>query len=289
MNSNTRKPASQSSQTSPPLIEVLNQSEQVHDKVEQAAVELSDVNEVLKGEIADGVPTAKAEEAVRKSERVEAKVQEAASDLVAVNAALSVEIDERRQLEDKLLESDAALSDSRADAQRSSHEALHDAVTGLPNLTLFTDRLRNALAQAERHAWRLGVMFIDLDSFKDINDTHGHDAGDRVLNMVGERLQSAVRKGDTVSRRSGDEFLFLMLEAKDDSNVAALAARIADKISEPYDVHGVTITVRASIGIALYPEDGRSVAELLKNADMAMYAAKRVKSGPALFGQIART
>ena len=184
-----------------PLIQALDQSKQVQNKVEQAATDLASVNAVLKDEIADGVPLAKVEHALNQSEAVEVKVQEAAEELVGVNDALSEEIDERHHLEDRLSRSETALSESQAEGRRSRRSALHDAVTGLPNLTLFNDRLRNALAQAERHSWRLAVMFIDLDEFKSVNDTHGHDVGDRVLQRVGQRLQSIVRSGDTIGRR----------------------------------------------------------------------------------------
>jgi diguanylate cyclase (GGDEF)-like protein len=286
MGSNTEKPAAGAAQNTGPLVQVLSQSEQVHDKVEQAAVDLSAVNVVLKDEIAERPPRVAV--ALRKSERVEAKVQEAATELVTVNDALAKEVEERHHLEQELSAAEAALSESRADASRSAQSALHDALTGLPNLTLFNDRLRIALAQTERHAWRLAVMFIDLDGFKSVNDEHGHDAGDRVLRTVADRLGSAVRKGDTVSRRSGDEFLFLMAEANDDSSVLALASRLGDKVAEPYDIGGAEVTVTASIGIALYPDDGRSAEELLRKADVAMYAAKHEKKGPALFGRIHR-
>lgn len=264
-----------------PLSRALDQSEQVHGKVEQAAVDLSSVNAVLKDQIAQGAPLAKVETALDQSEEIEVHIQEAAADLVAVNDALADEIDERRDIEDQLFKSDAALSQSRADERRSRHSALHDTVTGLPNLTLFQDRLSNALAQTDRHAWRLAVMFIDLDDFKVVNDTLGHDAGDRVLQVVAKRLQAVVRAGDTVSRRSGDEFLVLMLEAKDRSTVTAFAARIANSLGEPFEVEGAKVLVRASIGFALYPEDGRSALALLKLADAAMYAAKNQKPGAA--------
>jgi diguanylate cyclase (GGDEF)-like protein len=256
--------------------------------VEKAAADLSSVNAVLKHEIGDGAPLVKVENALNQSEAIEVKVQEAAEELVAVNDALAEEIDERHRLEEQLSRSAVALSESRAEGRKSRHSALHDAVTGLPNLTLFNDRLRNALAQAERHAWRLAVMFIDLDEFKSVNDTHGHDVGDRVLQMVGRRLQAAVRSGDTVSRRSGDEFLFLMLEAKEESSVAAFAVRIVETIAEACEIDRMKLTVKASIGIAIYPEDGRSAEELLKNADVAMYAAKEQKQGPVLYSRIAR-
>ena len=270
-----------------PLIRALDQSEQVKDKVEQCAADLSSVNAVLKEEITDGVPLHQVERALDMSEEVEVKVQECAEDLATVNDALAEEIDERKDLEHQLSKSTAALTRSKVQERKLRHLALHDSVTGLPNLTLFNDRLRNGLAQAQRHEWRLAVMFIDLDEFKGINDTHGHDVGDRVLQMVAQRLQTFVRGGDTVSRRGGDEFLFLMLEAKDRNNAANFAAKIIDNVEQPCEVEGVKVTVKPSIGIALYPEDGQSVQELLKNADIAMYAAKQQKSGPALYSQVA--
>ena len=271
-----------------PLTRALDQSEQVKDKVEQCAAELSSVNAVLKEEITDGVPVHEVERALDMSEEVEVKVLQCAEDLATVNDALAEEIDERNNLEQQLSESAAALSQSKVQERKSRHLALHDAVTGLSNVTLFNDRLRNGLAQAQRHEWRLAVMFIDLDQFKDINDTYGHDVGDRVLQMVAQRMQTAVRAGDTVSRRGGDEFLFLMLEAKDENNAAKLAAKIIDNVAQPCEVEGVNLTVRPSIGIALYPEDGQSAQELLKNADIAMYAAKQQKSGRALYSQVSQ-
>jgi diguanylate cyclase (GGDEF)-like protein len=263
-----------------PLTRVLGQSELVQDKVAQAASDLSSVNAALKEEIAEGVPLTKVELVLDQSEAIEVRVQEAADELIAVNDALALEVDERHRLEDRLSESTAALSASRTQERKSRHSALHDAITGLPNLTLFNDRLDHGLAQARRHGWRLAVMFIDLDDFKRVNDTHGHKLGDDVLLVIAQRLQAAVRTGDTLCRRSGDEFLLLMLEAGDESNVAACASRITQNISESCEVHGVTLTVKASIGIALYPEDGRSAQDLLTNADAAMYAAKQHKQGP---------
>lgn len=265
-----------------PLIDALNQSELVHVKVEQAATDLSAVNAVMKAPV-ESTPLAKVEGALRKSESVEVNVQEAATELATVNDALGREINERQHLEVQLAASALALSESQAEVQSSKDEALHDAVTGLPNLTLFNDRLRSAIAQSERHSWRIAVMFIDLDGFKAVNDTHGHAAGDRVLQLVAERLLAIVRKGDTVCRRSGDEFLFLMLEAKDDAVVRTLASRIGAKIAEPSDIDGAQVTVAASIGVALYPQDGELPDELLKNADLAMYAAKAKKSRVAFF------
>jgi diguanylate cyclase (GGDEF)-like protein len=269
-----------------PLSRALDQSEQVKDKVEECAVELSAVNAVLKEEVSDGVTVDEVERALALSEEVEVKVQQCAEDLATVNDALAEEIDQRNSLEHQLSESATALCQSKVQERKSRHLALHDALTGLTNVTLFKDRLRNGLAQAKRHEWRLAVMFIDLDGFKGVNDNHGHDVGDRVLQIVAQRMQELVRAGDTVSRRGGDEFLFLMLEATDEKSAANLAAKIIDTVAQPCEVEGLRLTVRPSIGVALYPEDGGSGRELLKNADIAMYAAKQQKNGYALFSQV---
>ncbi len=288
MSSDDEKPAAGDPNQSAPLFRALDKSAHVHEKVEQAATALSAITAVLKGEIADGVPLAKVELALIQSEMVVRQVQQAAAELIEVSDALAKEIDERQQLEYRLSNSDKALSESRVKERTSSHNALHDAVTGLPNLQLFKDRLRIGLAQAKRHDWRLAVMFIDLDKFKSVNDSHGHETGDRVLQEVAKRLQTTVRSGDTVSRRSGDEFLFLMLEVKDESSAEALAAKIVRNIAEVCEIDGEVFIVKASIGIALYPEDGCSTQELLKHADAAMYAAKQQQKGPVLFNRISQ-
>jgi diguanylate cyclase (GGDEF)-like protein len=283
MSSDPPKPPAGVTKQVPSLSRALDQSERVKEKVEQAGVDLSLVNATLKDEIAEGVPLANVEHALNQSEAIEINVQEAAAELVTVNEALAHEVEERQRLEQRLSKVDRALAESREESKRSNHSAMHDAVTGLPNLTLFNDRLRVAIAQAKRHAWRLAVMFIDLDDFKSINDTLGHDVGDKVLQMVGQRLKAMVRSGDTVSRRSGDEFLFLMLEAKDEANALFLATRIAETIGANCDIDGKSLAVKVSMGIALYPEDGITEQELLKNADAAMYVAKQKKEGPALY------
>jgi diguanylate cyclase (GGDEF)-like protein len=263
-----------------PLARALDQSQDVQIKVEEAAEDLSTVNTTLKQDPAmTGAQRREVRQALAKSAQVEVKVQESADELVTVNDALAIELDERADLEHQLSRSRSALSASRAQEKQSRHDALHDGVTGLSNLTLFKDRLDNALSQAQRHDWRLAVMFIDLDSFKSINDRHGHDVGDRVLQLVARRLETLVRGGDTVSRRGGDEFLYLMLEAKDEANAVAFAATLIERIGEVCEVDGATLTVSSSVGIALYPEDGRSAQELLKHADLAMYTAKLQRKG----------
>lgn len=265
-----------------PLGRVLDQSEHVQEKVEEAGTDLGGVNRVLKKDAIKKAPLRAVVGALKKSSEVEVKVQEAAAELEIVNDALSDEIDARITVEDELSESQAALTVSRVQEMRARHEAMHDHVTGLPNVTLFKDRLKNALSQAKRHSWQVAVMFIDLDKFKQINDTHGHDLGDEVLMLVANRLKEFVRDGDTVSRRSGDEFLFLMLEAKDLDNARTMAQRIIAVIGAPAMVGGVEISVQASVGIAMYPRDGKTVSALLKRADLAMYEAKKQPSGAVL-------
>ena len=273
-----------------PLLTALNQSEEVKDKVEQCAQELSSINEVLKQEIKEHLPLDQVQEALHQSEEVEVKVQECADDLSLVNQALEEEIRERKKLERKLAANEIELADTQADLsdslvqeKRARHLAFHDVVTGLPNRLLFNDRLKNAIAQARRHAWGLAVMFIDLDKFKNINDSYGHDVGDKVLQIVSERLQASVRGADTVGRQGGDEFLYLMLEVTDQADVATAAAKIIERIAQPFEFGGVKLTVKPSIGIALYPQDGKSANVLRKNADRAMYTAKQSDKGYSFY------
>lgn len=273
------RPRSARAAQTPPLARALDQTEKVKEKVAEAAAELSDVNEVLKENVAEGAPPVKVRHALEKSEAVEVKVLEAAEELVAVNKALTEEVADRDALEHRVRQGESALLASVAAEEASRHRALHDAVTGLPNSTLFSDRLETALEQADRHAWRLAVMFLDLDGFKQINDTHGHDIGDRVLQEVAERLGDTIRGADSIGRRGGDEFLVLALELTDDGAAIVLATKICDRIAEPMVFGGVTVTVGTSIGIAIYPDDARRPTDLLKCADIAMYAAKQGRLG----------
>ncbi len=267
----------------PPIHRALDQSERVKTKVEQAARELSAVNAALTDDVATGAPLVNVRQALDKSEAVELKVQEAAEELVAVNDALADEVAERNWLEDRVREGAAALSASQAAEELARHRALHDAVTTLPNGTLFADRLESALEQARRHHWRLAVMFLDLDGFKQINDAHGHDLGDHVLQLVAKRLVDSIRAGDSVGRRGGDEFLVLMLELQDDVAALVLARKLATRLADPMQLKGVSLSVGASIGVAVYPDDAITGATLLRCADEAMYVAKRERTGVTRF------
>jgi diguanylate cyclase (GGDEF)-like protein/PAS domain S-box-containing protein len=161
----------------------------------------------------------------------------------------------------------------RAEAQVRSL-AYHDALTGLPNRRLFNDRLSVALAQAHRLRHRVAVLFLDLDHFKVINDSLGHDLGDRLLRTVAERLQSAVREGDTVARLAGDEFTLLLPGVTQTVDPAKVAEKILESLRLPLQLHEHELKVTASLGISVYPEDGRDPETLVRNADAAMYRAK---------------
>ena len=263
-----------------PLLEkALSQSEQVKNKVEECAQELAVVNTVLKEELVEHLPLEDIQEALTQSEKIEEKVQECAEDLHVVNTALAEEITERKKLEQQLV-------DSEAEEEKNRYLAYHDATTGLANRTLFNDRLDQALVQAERHARSFAIMFIDLDKFKNINDTYGHDIGDKVLHTVGERLQACVRDEDTVSRIGGDEFLCLLMEVEEEASVASIADSMVEKCAQPCEIQDLSLIVKPSIGIAIYPRDGTTSETLIKNADAAMYKAKQGKGGYFFFAQI---
>ena len=256
------------------LTKVLGQAEMVKILVEEAAQDLSSVNSVLKEGLEGGNATPGIEKALQKSEAIEDKVQDAADKLSVVNAALRNEVLERHVLENKL---EAVIE--REEASR--HAAVHDPLTGLPNRVLFNDRLEHGLAQAKRHGWRLAVMFIDLDDFKKINDTYGHDAGDSVLKTIASRLTQRVRDDDTVSRHGGDEFLYLLTTVKDDKDLPALAEKVLASIQAPCSINvsdaTLQLSVSASVGIAIFPKDGSTADVLSQSADKAMYQAKASK------------
>ena len=254
----------------PLLTKALIQSEQVKTKVEECAEELSLVNTVLKVELDEHLGTGEIQDALQQSELIEEKVQECADDLHAINAALAQEIRERKRLEQKL-------SDSKVQEERARYLAYHDIVTGLANRALFNEKLDYALIQAERHQWSLAVIYMDLDKFKTINDTHGHHVGDKVLQLVGERVQACVRAEDTISRIGGDEFLCLLVEIKNDMAAKKVAELMIKTVSEPCEINQIKLVIQPSLGIALYPRDGTTAETLLKNADAAMYKAKQSK------------
>ena len=160
--------------------------------------------------------------------------------------------------------------------ERLHYLAHHDALTGLPNRMLFLDRLNQALIRAHWHQRGIGVMFLDLDRFKTINDTLGHDTGDRFLQAIAARLEECLRERDTVSRFGGDEFAIILEDLAHPDDAAPLASKILEAFSRPFELNGREYYVTTSIGISLYPSDGVDAQALLKNADAAMYQAKEL-------------
>jgi two-component system, cell cycle response regulator len=153
--------------------------------------------------------------------------------------------------------------------------ALHDALTGLPNRRLLMDRLSLAIAHARRNKRTMAVMYLDLDGFKQINDTLGHDAGDTLLSMVAARLVAAVRQEDTVARLGGDEFVIVLWELSHADGVAKLVSKVIQAVSQPYSIQGRGVSMTASVGVGIYPTHGEEVETLMKSADLALYEAKR--------------
>jgi diguanylate cyclase (GGDEF)-like protein len=156
---------------------------------------------------------------------------------------------------------------------RLEYQANYDALTGLPNRRRLQDRLQQALITAERHHHQVTVAFIDLDQFKFVNDSVGHDVGDRVLQAIATRLQACIRGGDTVARHGGDEFV-LVIEYSDESVISLMMPRLLESVSVPLLIEGNTFEITCSIGFSVYPNDGTNAATLMKHADTAMYRAK---------------
>ncbi len=159
--------------------------------------------------------------------------------------------------------------------RRMRHLANYDALTGLPNRHLFQDRLRHALNAADRSGHRLGLLFLDLDGFKAVNDTLGHGFGDEILRLIATRLRRTVRACDTVARLGGDEFTVIAEGLRQSRDVEVLANKLLAALTQPYLIQEQSLYLSASIGITIYPQDGADAATLLRNADSAMYLSKR--------------
>jgi len=172
--------------------------------------------------------------------------------------ALQTEIDNRKRIENKL-----------------RFMASYDSLTGVPNRKLFLDRLRNAMAITRRHHHSIGLLFLDLDGFKTVNDTHGHKVGDQLLKQVSYRLNVSVRESDSVGRYGGDEFVVLLLELEGVNDALEMADKILNEIQRPYGLGEVNATVGCSIGAAIYSSGSETAEELIVRSDEAMYRAKK--------------
>ena len=168
--------------------------------------------------------------------------------------------------------------------ERLQYMATHDGLTGLPNSVLLHDRLQAALARAHRARRRVGVMFLDLDHFKDVNDTLGHRIGDALLKELARRIRAALRQSDVLARISGDEFVVVLEDLPDEGSPERVARKMLDEVRRPFMIEGNEIHVSGSLGLALHPDDGTDAETLLKNADAAMYHAKELgRNGFRLF------
>jgi diguanylate cyclase (GGDEF)-like protein/PAS domain S-box-containing protein len=166
------------------------------------------------------------------------------------------------------------VSVARAMAQQITHSAEHDFLTGLPNRMLLNDRISQAIASARRHSKQVAVLFLDLDGFKHINDSLGHPVGDKLLQSIATHLAAVVRGGDTVSRQGGDEFVVLLPDLQQPEDAATMAGRILREVALPHSVDQFELHVTTSIGVSVFPDDGKDAETLIKNADTAMYQAK---------------
>jgi diguanylate cyclase (GGDEF)-like protein/PAS domain S-box-containing protein len=193
----------------------------------------------------------------------------------AWTVAMIEDITERKRAERELIEQ----------AELNEHQALHDPLTGLPNRVLFGERIGQAIRHARRNESRLAVLLMDLDRFKEVNDSLGHPAGDQLLIEVADRIRGALRDSDTFARLGGDEFGLLLPDLDSADGVMPVLDRISAALETPITVHTLPLAVEASIGIAVYPENGKEAQVLIQRADVAMYEAKRESTSACFFDQ----
>lgn len=221
-----------------------------------------------------------------------AMVNDCEADLGQLQSALEHEHARRWQLEvsafdarTELAKVQSELAGSRAGELRARHQAQHDSLTSLPNRHYFCQRLSQVLEVASVQQTTLAVFFVDLDGFKAVKDTHGHAAGDELLGIISARLTRTIRSDDMVSRIGGNEFACLLMGMGDRQQLSRLACKVYDTVSAPVKLGKLVISVRPSIGVAVFPDCGRTSDALLQSAGMAMYQAKREQTGYAFFGE----
>jgi diguanylate cyclase (GGDEF)-like protein/PAS domain S-box-containing protein len=211
--------------------------------------------------------------------QVTARLVRDAEGAPAYTIAMIEDISKRKKAEEGLLRQ----------AQLNAHQALHDSLTGLANRTVFRDRIAQATRRARRDGQRVAVLMMDLDRFKEVNDSLGHYVGDFLLQELGARLEGVLRDSDTVARLGGDEFGLLLPGRCDPEEIAELLGKIAAAVEQPIVLQNLPLTIEASIGVAFFPDDGEDVDTLLRHADVAMYMAKEDDAGYAFYDPTADT
>ncbi|HZG58373.1 GGDEF domain-containing protein [Paenibacillus sp.] len=188
------------------------------------------------------------------------------------------------KLKNLIREMEVEYSEIKSSEEMNRHLALHDSLTELPNRMYFNERLTWAVNYAKRSGERLAVMFLDLDGFKEVNDAYGHEIGDRILQETAARLKSCIRSTDTIARLGGDEFVVLLSQLKEERDAEVIARKFVDAFGPGFKANGAEVRLSVSVGISLYPRDGREPTELVNKADQAMYKIK--SAGKNAFGYV---
>ncbi|MGG4442934.1 bifunctional diguanylate cyclase/phosphodiesterase [Brevibacillus fortis] len=219
----------------------------------------------------------------RKEYMVECRINTQRNDVIWTESKINPIMDEEGNVT-KLLLVTRDVTDRKQSEETIHHLAYHDALTDLPNRRMYVQQLSKEMMQAKRFQSTLAVLFLDLDRFKDVNDSFGHDVGDMLLIEASKRLQACLKPGDAVARLGGDEFTIMQNQLQDRSEATALAEQIMNQLQRPFELDGHVFNVSCSIGIALYPQDGDNPEDLLKRADTALYTVKsRGKNGYDFF------
>jgi len=260
----------------PPAAQALAQIEAVQATLQGCVLELKLANQRIRKKLGRSAVLLHAQEVLAHSEALERRVICGADALQTLQATLRLSLEDLQRIQ-------GALALAQTEERQSRQRALHDQRTGLPNRELFDDRLNHAIAQARRHGWDLAVLFLDIDHFKRINDQHGHAAGDAVLSEFARRLTATARCDDSACRNGGDEFLFLLMNPQGRENIGRIVNALRASLIAPIDIGGLSVVAKASIGMAVYPDHGRTGEQLIANADAAMYRAKKAGRGPLFF------
>lgn len=258
--------------------------------IEDWDVLLCAVKERLRLSVGDHPGATPGSQPQESADRVRTSVLECVEALDQLHKTQQQELNRRQRLELEVFDMRTALVQTRAELagtqmqeKRARHLAQHDSLTSLPNRGFFGERLDHALAAAEPVRQPVAVLYLDLDGFKQINDSHGHATGDELLRIVAARLTQTLRADDIVSRLGGDEFACLLRDLPNQEQLRHLACKMFDAVSAPVKIGPLKLTVRPSIGMAICPADGATAESLLKNADAAMYRAKRQQIGYAFY------